>query len=145
MQSKNRTTCNEMAERVASRKAKRRGTIEHIARAFSATVAARSLMCRLTSIFPSILERNISAERMVGFKYGLLSGRKEAALDFHCCMPSISASTFEKFIHQALPLLIGLWPQSNPAKAHFFIFGVTGPQLAASLESPFPLYLAQMG
>ncbi|MBT2323771.1 TetR family transcriptional regulator [Variovorax paradoxus] len=100
-----------------SRGGKRSGTIEHIARAFSATVAARPLLCRLTSIFPSILEHNVSAERMVQFKQGLLAVRKETALDFHGCIPSIPASTFEGFIHLALPLLIGLWPLSHPAEA----------------------------
>lgn len=94
---------------------KRNDTVEHIARAFSATVAARPLLCRLISIFPSILEHNVSAERMVQFKQGLLAMRKQTALDFHGCIPSISASTFERFIHLALPLLIGLWPLSHPA------------------------------
>jgi AcrR family transcriptional regulator len=108
---------------------KRRGTMEHIARAFSATVAARPLLCRLTSVFPSILERNISDERMVGFKHGLLSVRKETALDFHHCMASIPAARFEKFIHQALPLMIGLWPLSHPAKAA--ADAVARPELAA--------------
>lgn len=97
------------------RGAKRNGTVEHIARAFSATVAARPLLCRLISIFPSILEHNVSAERMVQFKQGLLAMRKQTALDFHGCIPSISAATFERFIHLALPLLIGLWPLSHPA------------------------------
>lgn len=99
-----------------SRDRKRSGTIEHIARAFSATVAERPLLCRLTSIFPSILEHNVSAERMIDFKRGLLAVRKETALDFHACMPSISASSFEMLIRHALPLLIGLWPLSHPAK-----------------------------
>ena len=98
-----------------SRGGKRSDTVEHIARAFSATVAARPLLCRLTSILPSILEHNVSAERMVQFKQGLLAVRKDTALDFHGCMPSISASTFERFIPLALPLLIGLWPLSHPA------------------------------
>lgn len=112
-----------------SREARCRGTIEHIARAFSATVAARPLLCRLASVFPSILERNVSAERMVGFKQGLLSVRKGTALDFHSCMPSISASAFEKFIHQALPLLIGLWPLSNPGEVAAQV--IARPDLAA--------------
>ena len=99
-----------------SRDRKRRGTIEHIARAFCATVAARPLLCRLTSIFPSILEHNVSAERIVEFKHGMLAIRQETALDFHGCIPSISTSTFERFIHQALPLLIGLWPLCHPAE-----------------------------
>lgn len=112
-----------------SRDRKRSGTIEHIARAFSATVAARPLLCRLTSIFPSILEHNISAERMVEFKHGLLAVRKETALDFHACMPSISAANFESCIHLALPLLIGLWPLSHPAKLAAEVIGL--PELAA--------------
>ncbi|MCA6997408.1 TetR/AcrR family transcriptional regulator [Dickeya solani] len=112
-----------------SREARHRGTVEHIVRAFTTTVAARPLLCRLISVFPSILERNISAERMVGFKHGLLSIRKETALDFHSCMPSISASAFEQFIHQALPLLIGLWPLSNPAKVAAEV--IARPELVA--------------
>ena len=94
----------------------RRGTLEHIARAFSATLAARPLLCRLTSIFPSLLESNVSAERMVQFKHGLLAVRRETALDFHGCVPNIPATTFERFIHFALPLLIGLWPLGNPGE-----------------------------
>lgn len=108
---------------------KRGGTIEHIARAFTTTVAARPLLCRLTSIFPSILEHNISAERMVEFKHGLLAVRQQTALDFHACVPSISAASFERCIHLALPLLIGLWPLGHPAKVAAEV--VELPELAA--------------
>ena len=112
-----------------SRDRKRIGTIERIARAFSATVAARPLLCRLTSIFPSILEHNISAERMVEFKHGLLAVRKKTALDFHACVPSVSVASFERCIHLALPLLIGLWPLSHPAKVAAEVIEL--PELAA--------------
>jgi AcrR family transcriptional regulator len=103
-------------QKALGRGGKRIGTIEHIARAFSATLVARPLLCRLTSIFPSILERNVSTERIAGFKHGLLAVRKETALDFHGCLPSISAAVFERFIHHALPLFIGLWPLGHPAR-----------------------------
>ena len=99
-----------------SRGGKRSGTIEHIARAFTATVVTRPLLCRLTSILPSILERNVSTERMVQFKHGLLAVRQETALDFHGCVPSVPAATFARFIHFVLPLLIGLWPLGNPGE-----------------------------
>ena len=112
-----------------SRGGKRRGTIEHIARAFTATFVARPLLCRLTSILPSILERNVSAERMVQFKHGLLAVRKQTALDFHGCIPTMPASTFERFIHFALPLLIGLWPLGNPGEVAAVV--VARPDLAA--------------
>jgi AcrR family transcriptional regulator len=112
----------ELREALA-RGGRRTGTVEHIARAFSATLAARPLLCRLVSIFPSILEHNVSMERMVQFKHGLLAVRKETALDFHRCMPSISASRFERFIHLSLPLVIGLWPLSHPAEGAAEVVG----------------------
>lgn len=99
-----------------SRGGTRKGTIEHIARAFSATSAARPLLCRLTSIFPSILERNVSADRIAQFKHGLLAVRRETAINFHRCVPAIPVATFDKFIHFALPLMIGLWPLAYPGE-----------------------------
>lgn len=95
---------------------RRAGTLEHIARCFSATMAARPLLCRLTSIFPSVLERNVSEERMVQFKRSLLAVRQQAALDFHACVPAVPAASFDRFIHFALPLAIGLWPLAFPGE-----------------------------
>ena len=77
-----------------ARGGKRSGTIGHIARAFSATLVARPLLCRLTSIFPSILERNVTAERIFQFKQGLLALRQQLALDFHGCVPTLPAAAF---------------------------------------------------
>lgn len=99
-----------------SRGGKRRGTLEHIVRAFAATWAARPLLCRLNSIFPSILERNVSAERIVQFKQGLLAMRHQIAVDCHHCAPTIPAATFDKLIHFTVPLLIGLWPLASPGE-----------------------------
>lgn len=98
------------------RDGKRRGTLEHVAAAFSSTFVARPLLCRLTSIFPSILEHNVCAERIVQFKQGLLALRQQTAQDFHGCVPDIPAATFDRFIHFALPLLIGLWPLAVPGE-----------------------------
>ena len=92
-------------------------------------MTARPLLCRLTSIFPSILEHNISAERMTEFKHGLLAVRKQTALNFHACVPSISEASFERCIHLALPLLIGLWPLSHPAKVAAEV--IRRPELSA--------------
>ena len=94
---------------------KRSATIGHIARTFAATLAARPLLCRLTSILPSILEHNVSIERMADFKRNLLALRQQTALDFHACLPTIPVAAFEQFVRHALPLLIGLWPLSHPA------------------------------
>lgn len=88
--------------------------IEHVALIFASTIAARPLLCRLTSILPSILERNVSLERMVEFKGQLLALRQQIAHDLHAVLPSITVSDFEKVVKVALPLITGLWPLSNP-------------------------------
>lgn len=95
---------------------KAESTIEDIARVFSSTIAARPLLCRLTSILPSILERNVSLERMIEFKGSLLAVRRQTAQDFHARVPGMSAQAFETVVKHALPLIIGLWSLSNPAE-----------------------------
>ena len=91
-------------------------SVEHIARVFASTISARPLLCRLTSILPSILERKVSFERMVDFKGKLLAIRQRAAQDFHARVPHMPVRAFEQVVKHALPLIIGLWPLSNPAE-----------------------------
>ena len=90
-------------------------SVEHIARVFASTIAGRPLLCRLTSILPSILERKVSFERMAEFKGNLLAIRQRAAKDFHARAPNLPVQAFEQVVKHALPLIIGLWPLSNPA------------------------------
>jgi len=90
-------------------------SVEHVARVFASTISARPLLCRLTSILPSILERKASFERMVEFKGNLLAIRQRAAQDFHARVPGIPVRAFDQVVKHALPLIIGLWPLSNPA------------------------------
>ncbi|MGJ3699539.1 TetR/AcrR family transcriptional regulator [Variovorax sp. AFSI2.2] len=91
-------------------------SVEHIARVFASTIATRPLLCRLTSILPSILERKVSFERMVDFKGNLLAVRQRAAQDFHARVPGMPVQAFELVVKHAVPLIIGLWPLSNPAE-----------------------------
>ena len=101
-------------------------TIEQIAHIFSSTVATRSLLCRLTSILPSILERKVSLERMLEFKRKLLAVRQQTARNLHTCLPSVSAHAFEGVVRHALPLIIGLWPLSNPAEVAAQVIATPG-------------------
>jgi len=90
-------------------------SVEHIARVFASTISARPLLCRLISILPSILERKVSFERMVDFKGSLLAVRQQTARDFHARVPAMPVPAFEQVVKHSLPLIIGLWPLSNPA------------------------------
>ncbi|XAH24575.1 TetR/AcrR family transcriptional regulator [Xylophilus sp. GW821-FHT01B05] len=90
-------------------------SFEHMARVFASTISARPLLCRLTSILPSILERKVSFERMVEFKGQLLAVRQGTAQAFSARMPDKPMQAFEQMVKYAFPLIIGLWPLSNPA------------------------------
>ena len=92
-------------------------TVEQIAQAFAGSSAAFPLMCRLLSILPTILEHNVSGERLATFKLGTLALAANVARQLHGCQPSIPVEGYVEFIRQALASMIGLWPLSHPCDA----------------------------
>jgi AcrR family transcriptional regulator len=102
----------EVATRLAALK---HATTEQIAQAFAAASAAYPLMCQLLSILPSILEHNVSRERLATFKAGVLVLGSNVAEQLHTCAPSIPFEAYVAFFRQALALMIGLWPLSHPS------------------------------
>jgi AcrR family transcriptional regulator len=104
----------ELASRLG---AMRHASAGQLAQAFAGASAAYPLMCRLLSILPSILEHNVSRERLATFKAGTLALAENVALQLHHCAPSISVEECLAFFRQALALMIGLWPLSHPSEA----------------------------
>lgn len=92
-------------------------TAEQIAQAFAGGSAAYPLMCRLLSILPTILEHNVSPERLATFKIGSLALMVDVAHQLHRCKPSIPVEGYVAFVRQAIALMIGLWPLSHPRDA----------------------------
>jgi len=92
-------------------------TLDHIASLIAETTASHPLMCRLLSILPSIIEHNVSGERLREFKLGVIAMQIELAQEFHRHQLKISVERFGDFLRQAIPLLVGLWPFSKPSVA----------------------------
>lgn len=92
-------------------------TAEQIAREFAGASAAYPLMCRLLSVLPSIIEHNVSPERLVEFKLGSLSLLADVAAQLHQIAPTSSLAAYVSFLRLAMALMIGLWPLSHPAEA----------------------------
>jgi AcrR family transcriptional regulator len=88
-----------------------------IAQAFADACMAYPLMCRLLSILPSIIEHNVSAERLTSFKLNALAMMGNVADQLHRCLPSIPNTDLIAFVRQAMALMIGLWPLSHPRDA----------------------------
>jgi AcrR family transcriptional regulator len=104
-------------------------SLEEIAQAFARTAARRPLLGQLSSILPSIIERNVAVETIRDFKRASLMLMQELAQFLHRCSPSISEAAFEEFAHHMFTLMIGLWPISHPSA--LAAEALEAPELAA--------------
>lgn len=103
-----------LADLGARIKATPQATAQQIARAFAGASAATPLMCRLLSILPSIIEHNVSRERLTAFKINVVALTADVARQLHACAPAIPFEGYVAFMRQAMALTIGLWPLSHP-------------------------------
>lgn len=94
-----------------------RVTPEQIARDFAAASVACPLMCRLFSILPSIIERNVSPERLTEFKRNSLASMAGVAEQLQRLAPALPFTAYVEFLRLAIALMIGLWPLASPAVA----------------------------
>jgi len=92
-------------------------TPEQIAREFASASMAYPLMCRLFSILPSIIERNVSPERLTQFKRNSLALMAGVAEQLHRLAPVLPVTAYVEFLRLAIALMIGLWPLGCPAAA----------------------------
>lgn len=107
---------DELVARMA-RRTRRRPTASDVAAAFCETVAQRTLLCRLCSALPSIIEHNAAPQRILEFKRRSLTVLSALAQAFHRAVPEIPEAQFVEFVRLAIALLIGLWPLSHPSAA----------------------------
>jgi AcrR family transcriptional regulator len=90
-------------------------TLENIANIFAHRTAARPLLAHLTSVLPSIIEHNLSVERIRDFKTASLGLLHELAAFMQVQAPSLSIPAFEEFVHLAIMMTTGIWPFSHPS------------------------------
>lgn len=83
----------------------------HVAR----TLAARPLLCTLTSALPSVLEQNLSAAAVTDFKRLTLAFFEEAATFLAAQAPVMSAAQAQRWLLDGAVVLTGLWPHARPA------------------------------
>ncbi|MYM90485.1 TetR family transcriptional regulator [Rugamonas sp. FT82W] len=92
-------------------------TAAQIAHAFAGACAAYPLMCRLFSVLPSIIEHNVSSERLAAFKLNAVALMGDMAAQLHRSAPWLSLAASATFLRQMMALMIGLWPLSSPSVA----------------------------
>jgi AcrR family transcriptional regulator len=90
-------------------------TLEQVAEIFSHRTASHPLLAHLTSVLPSIIEHNLSVERIREFKRASLELLHELAAFMHARSPYLSILAFEEFVHLAIMMTTGIWPFSHPS------------------------------
>jgi AcrR family transcriptional regulator len=98
-----------------SNKSTKRIELEEFVRHFSASIAQRSLLCALTSILASVLEKNLSEEAVRDFKNGALIFFDRLAEYFADCCPELNREAHMQLLHDAVSLITGLYPLTHPS------------------------------
>jgi AcrR family transcriptional regulator len=89
--------------------------LRHLAGYVARTLAARPLLCTLTSALPSVLEQNLSAAAVTEFKRLTLAFFEEAATFLAAQAPVMSAAQAQRWLLDGAVVLTGLWPHARPA------------------------------
>jgi AcrR family transcriptional regulator len=89
--------------------------LDQFVRQFAASIAQRSLLCALTSILASVLEKNLSEEAVREFKNDSLKFFELIAEYFAKCCPELDRTGHLVLLHDSVSLITGLYPLTHPA------------------------------
>lgn len=91
------------------------GDVAAVARAFGATLVRRPRLCVLLTALPSVLERNISAERVMAHKRSALEYLAPMLESLRSALPGLGDDEARAFVVQMVMAVCGFWPHCNPA------------------------------
>ena len=89
---------------------------ERIARALTEALRDRPRFCRLTVVFSSVLEHNLSPEFLQEFKLSLLAPLGQFSESLREVQPELSDETVHAFLFQHHAMIAGLWPLAHPSQ-----------------------------
>jgi AcrR family transcriptional regulator len=88
-----------------------------VARELVSTVNARPRFASLISVIATVLERNITVEKVVWFKTAVLETTLRLSNSIQAAMPGLNTEQIRLFMLNMQLLLIGIWPASHPPSA----------------------------
>lgn len=93
----------------------KRTDLDHFVRHFAISIAQSTLLCALTSILASVLEKNLSEEAVREFKNGSLKFFELIAEYFIKCCPELDRNGHMQLLHDTVSLITGLYPLTHPS------------------------------
>lgn len=88
---------------------------ERIAKALTEALRDRPRFCRLTVVFSSVLEHNLSPKFIQDFKLSLLAPLGQFSDRLQKVQPGLSDGAVHEFLFQHHALIAGLWPLAHPS------------------------------
>jgi AcrR family transcriptional regulator len=89
--------------------------LDTFVRQFAGSIAQKKLLCGLTSILASVLEKNLSEETVRDFKNGSLKFFELIAEHFFKCCPDLEKTAYMQLLHDTVSLITGLYPLTHPS------------------------------
>jgi AcrR family transcriptional regulator len=89
-------------------------TAAAVAGTIAAAYASRPRLCLLASRMASVLEHNISEERLIAFKQAVAVEVAKAAAALRAARPDIAEADALRAVLAVHTLVSGLWPAANP-------------------------------
>jgi AcrR family transcriptional regulator len=91
--------------------------LPHLVGSIASSLAERPLLCSLTAVLPTVLEKNLSEESIYQFKAGSLEFFRAIASELHSRCRVLSEEQWMEFLHDTVSLIVGLYPLTHPEKA----------------------------
>lgn len=88
---------------------------ERVAKALTDALRVRERFCRLTVVFSSVLEHNLSLDFIREFKQSLLTPLGHFSSVLRRVAPKITDDELQEFLFQHHALIAGLWPLAHPS------------------------------
>jgi AcrR family transcriptional regulator len=98
------------------RPARGRPALDALVRHLARTLAARPLLCALTTALPSVLEHNLSEEAIRSVKTDSLESFREIGGFLASRVPELSAEEYVQLLYDAVCIVAGLYPMAFPSE-----------------------------
>lgn len=93
---------------------KQKKSFEFLIRSLALSLAKRELLCNLTSMLPSVLEKNLSEDTIREFKHRSLVFFGNIAKYLEECSAELSLMNYALFLQDTVSLIAGIYPFAHP-------------------------------
>lgn len=91
-------------------------SFDHLIKVLAASLSRRELLCNLTTALPSILEKNLSGEKIKEFKYRTLVFFGRVSQHLEECSKELTVKKYAVFLQDTVSLIAGLYPFTHHNK-----------------------------